>query len=175
MLDEGAVLLGVMTIGQILVLKTIKSQRSDWGLYLRAIFNGHIGTGLLEATGKLLNSLLLPYIIFLFFGSLTLSWMGFPHFVPGGEAEVTRDSKTLMAMLRSEMAMEPCLRIRTQTSLNFDQDQEMTSVIFLSLMTPTYPQSLPQTRRVYTDTQPLRTHTHILKPVLLYILQAPST
>lgn len=153
MLDKGVVLLGVMTVGHILVLKTIKSQRGDWSLYLRGIFNDHIGTGLLEATGKLLNSLLLPHM-FLFLGPLTLSWVGFPHSVPGGEVEVTRDSKNLMAMLRSATAMEPCLGIRTRTSLNFDQDQEMTSAIFLSSMTLTYPHSLPQTHGVYTGTQP---------------------
>lgn len=62
MFDKGVVLLRMITVGETLVLKTIKTQRSDGGLCLRAIFNDHIGTGLLQATEELLQSFLTAFL-----------------------------------------------------------------------------------------------------------------
>lgn len=75
MFDKGVVLLRMIIVGATLVLKTIKTQRSDGGLCLRAIFNDHIGTGLVQATQELLPSLLSPHF---FSWPLTLSLPGCP-------------------------------------------------------------------------------------------------
>lgn len=72
-----------------------------------------------------------------------------------------------------ETTVEPCLDIRTQASLNSDQGQEFTSAVVL-------PSAIPLTHTAPTECTHWHTaltymHTYILKPALLYVLQAPGT
>lgn len=159
MFDKGVVLLRMITVGKTLVLQTIKTQRSDGGWCLRAIFNDHIGTGLLQATEELLHSLFLPHF---FSWPLTLSLPGCPILGSWGRGNEGLQGSDVTAMLRDSDGARLGYQDSSLSQHSPRPRDDLCYIYPAPLLSAIH--TVPHKYKEYMQTH--STHTHILKPVL---------